>query len=154
MKNIIIIIVCFFCLKANSQCIDDVCFGHGDGAKVTANFLVDNSFKFYQPSGFAGIGIHAGIWVGSLGFTIGGIDSKLNSQTPASRELAFGLMTRILFFEEKIQAIPFLNIGSNNYQDAGLRIGYKIGRGTYLGAMTSVTMHYGLSLSVSIEKNN
>lgn len=154
MKKLLIAILVMAAIQTKAQCIDGVCFGHGEGAKVTAAFLVDNSFKFYQPSGFAGIGIHAGVWVGSLGFTIGGIDSKLNSQTPARRELAFGLMTRIMFLEEKLQAVPFFNIGTNNYQDAGIRLGYKIGHGTYLGAMTSVTMHYGLSLTVSVERNN
>jgi len=93
-------------------------------------------------------------WVGSLGFTIGGVDSKQNSQVSARRDLVFGLMTRIRFLEEKLQAVPFLDVGTNNYQDLGLRLGYKIGRGTYLGAMSSLTMHYGLSLTVSVEHFN
>lgn len=154
MKKAITILFLLLSMYAKSQCIDGVCVGHGEGANISPVFLVDNSFKYFQPSGFAGIGIHAGVWVGTLGFTIGGVDSKMNSKSSARRELAFGLMTKIVFLQEKIQAIPFFNIGTNNYQDAGIRIGYKVGEGTYVGAMTSVTMHYGLSVTVAIDKTN
>lgn len=154
MKNILIAIMLLASIKSNAQCIGGVCYGPGEGAKITAAFIVDNSFKFYQPSGFAGIGIHAGVWVGSLGFTIGGIDSKKNTQSNARRDLAFSMMTRVRFLNEKIQAVPFFSVGTNNYQDVGLRLGYKIGRGTYLGAMSSINLHYGLSLTVSVESNN
>jgi len=59
MRNILFFFLIIYSIQSKSQCVDGICIRQG--APITAAFIVDNSFKFYQPSGFAGIGIHAGI---------------------------------------------------------------------------------------------
>lgn len=142
-------------IKSNAQCFNGFCVAKsGEGATIVGNFLVDNSLKYYQPSGFSGIGVHGGVWVNSLGFTIGGVDSRVSEKRNATRNLVFTMMARGHFFQESIQVIPFFAVGNDNYQDAGVRIGYRIFPNTYAGAVFSYTMRYGLSLSVSLTKND
>lgn len=152
MKKVLFTLILLCAIQAHSQCIDGVC--RREGASITASMIVDNSFRYYQPSGFAGIGVHAGVWAGSLGATIGYVESKANEKTAARRELAFTLQTKIMFLEERIQAVPFLAVGSNNYQDIGLRIGYKVYANTYIGIVGSYQMKYGLSVAVSTGRRN
>lgn len=71
MKKLIFAILLLATIQSSAQ----QCYlGSCDLPKVTAAVVVDNSFKYYQPSGFSGFGIHAGVWVGWLGFTIGGVE--------------------------------------------------------------------------------
>lgn len=154
MKKLILILILFTITKTNAQCFNGFCVSKsGEGATIVGNFIVDNSLKYYQPSGFSGIGVHGGVWVNSLGFTIGGVDSKVSDKSSATRSLVFTMMARAKFFDEKIQFITFFAVGNNNYQDIGARIGYKIFPNTYAGAVFGHQMHYGLSLSVSLTKN-
>lgn len=150
MKKIVFFILLIPTL-AKTQCIGGSC--QRENSLFSPVFIVDNSFKYFQPSGFSGIGLYGGIWAGSLGFVVGGVDSKEADKKNARRDLTFGIMTRIHLFDENVQVIPFLNVGTNNYQDAGIRVGYKIGSGSYLSAMSSITMHYGMSVIVTISKN-
>ena len=142
-------------IQSKSQCFNGFCVTKsGEGATIVGNFLVDNSLKYYQPSGFSGIGVHGGVWVNSLGFTIGGVDSRVSEKRNATRNLVFTMMARGHFFQEAVQVIPFFAVGNNNYQDIGVRIGYRIFPNTYAGTVFSYTMHYGISLSVSLTKND
>jgi hypothetical protein len=135
---------------AKSQCIGGSC--EREGSKFSFTFQVDNSLRYYQPSGFSGIGVYAGVWAGSLGFVVGGVDSRSSTKFSARRDLTFGMMTRIHLFEDNLQLVPFFNVGTNNYQDAGLRIGYKVSQGIYAGVMTSLTMNYGITISATVHK--
>lgn len=61
---------------------------------------------------------------------------------------------RYQFLEDKIQVSPFFSIGTNNCQDVGIRVGYKVFNGIYVGAIGSRLMKYGLSISVSVNKQD
>lgn len=153
MKTIIFCLALLAATTTQAQCLGGLCKRpFGEGATITASMIVDNSFRYYQPSGFAGIGVHAGVWVNNMGFTLGYVESKVSEKANARRDLAFTMQARALFFEERIQAIPFFAVGSNNYQDAGLRVGYRIFNNTYVGLVGGYQMKYGLSVTVSTGK--
>ena len=122
----------------------------GEAPKITLNLQFENSFRYYQPSGFSGIGVHAGVWFGDLGITLGGAYTRKDESVFARRDVMVSIMQRILLFEERVQITPFFSAGTNNYSDIGCRIGYKIHNGVYVGGMTSVNMKYGLNVSISV----
>lgn len=139
-----------YCIQGKAQCFNNYCISkNGEERIITGVLNVDNSLKFYQPSGFAGIGIHVGAWFRNIGLTVGGVDSKVGDKYKATRCAVVTLMTRIVILDDKIQTIGFIAAGTNNYQDIGIRTGYKVGKGIYAGVMTSFTMKYGLSLSAN-----
>lgn len=115
--------------------------------KVKLNVQIDNSFKYYQPSGFSGIGVHAGIWIKDFGFTLGGADTKKNKLVNARRDLMVSVMQK--FELNDFQFIPFYSVGTNKYFDLGLRIGYKVYEGIYIGGMSSLNLKYGLTISIT-----
>lgn len=148
MKKIILILLLFPLLSKSQSCY----LGSCEKSQVTAAVIIDNSFKYYEPTGFSGFGVHAGIWIDWLGFTIGGVESKVNAKTPATREAVFTMMGRYQILEDKIQVSPFFTIGTNNCQDVGIRVGYKVYNGIYVGAVGSRLMKYGLSIQVSVNR--
>lgn len=147
MKKVFFVFCLIIALQSKSQCV-----GSCEPVKVTAAVVIDNSFKYYGPTGFSGFGVHAGVWINWLGFTIGGVESKVNANTPATREAVFTMMGRYQLLEDKIQVSPFFSIGTNNCQDVGIRVGYKVYNGIYVGAVGSRLMKYGLSIQVSVNK--
>ena len=147
MKTIILAILLLASIPSKAQ----LCYlGSCEKPSVTAAVIIDNSFKYYQPNGFSGFGIHAGVWIGWLGFTLGGVESKVNSTTPATREAVFTMLGRYQFLNEKIQVSPFFSVGTNNCQDVGIRAGYRVYDGIYVGGVASRLMKYGVSVSVSV----
>jgi hypothetical protein len=151
MKKLITILLLLPLLSTAQSCVwGGGKSGGGEPAKITANVQVDNSFKYYQPSGFSGIGIHAGVWFGNLGLTLGGTDTRRDYSVYARRDLVVSIMQRVLLFEERLQLMPFFSAGTNSYSDLGFRAGWKVYDGIYVGGMTSVNMKYGLSVSVSV----
>ena len=63
MKTIILAILLLASIPSKAQ----LCYlGSCEKPSVTAAVIIDNSFKYYQPNGFSGFGIHAGVWIGWL----------------------------------------------------------------------------------------
>jgi hypothetical protein len=150
MKKILLILLLAATSQINAQCWSgSQPFKAGIGPNITAALIVDKSLRYYQ-SGFSGLGVHAGIWIDGIGFTLGAVESKINKNTPATRELAFTILGRYTAFDEKIQFVPFFAVGSDNFQDVGIRVGYRIDDGVYLGLLASRTMQYGFSVAVSL----
>lgn len=123
---------------------------------VTVGVLIDWSLKPLGTTGFTGLGLHLGTWVGSapnwpnLGVFAGFVESKLNDNTPATREWAATLAFRLFLFDKKIQVVPSFSAGTHNYQDYALRVGYKINDGIYVGLVGGRMMHYGIATTISI----
>ena len=120
------------------------------GSVIKAGVLVDWSAKPIGVNQFIGTGVHAGIWADGIGLFVGYVESKLNDSTKATRDGAVTLAGRFFLMDDKIQLSPFFSAGTQNYCDIGLRAGYKINDGLYIGAMGSRMMHYGLSVMVCI----
>lgn len=136
--------------------------GYGSNYKPTdinVGFILDWSLKQYEPSGFYGLGAGVGMWVDphstvvpALGIFAGYIESKLSPQTPATASGAVTLAIRYSFMEDRLATSAFFAAGTHNYQDYGLRVGYDIwNNGIAIGAMASRTMHYGLSLMITMK---
>lgn len=127
---------------------------NSDEPTITAAVVIDYSMKPLGASGFMGFGVQAGIWADHIGLFGGLVESKLNENTPAVRETAVTIAARYQFFEKKIQAVPFFTVGTNNYQDYGLRVGYKLNDGIYGGVSASRMIHYGVTVMISVFSSN
>lgn len=147
MKKLIFAIL----LLALNKSIAQQCFRGSCGSpNVTAAVIIDNSLRYYGPTGFSGFGVHAGVWVDWLGFTAGGVESKINAETIATREAVFTMLGRYTLANEKVQISPFFSVGTNNFQDIGIRAGWYILNSAYVGVVASRTMHYGITIMVSV----
>ena len=157
MKQLLLFLGLFAALNSSGQCWRGVTPTKNYDAVtplVTGAVIVDKSFRYFPTSGFSGFGVHAGVWVGWLGFTLGGVESKLNEKTPATREAVFTMYGRYKFIDERLQVSPYFSVGSNNYQDIGLRVGWKVLNSAYIGGFCGRTNHYGLTVMVSLDPNN
>lgn len=150
MKKLLFALLILVSFQSYSQCWSGLTpFKSGYKPDITAAVVIDKSMRYYQ-SGFAGTGIHAGIWIDWLGFTVGGVESKMGIQSATTRDIVFTMLGRYWLLDDKIQVNPFFAVGSNNFQDVGIRAGYEIGDGIYLGGVFSRSMKYGINISVSI----
>jgi hypothetical protein len=135
--------------------------GSGKAADITAGVIIDGSLKQYEPTGFYGLGVSAGIWVNpcspvipTLGIFAGYIESKLNDKTPATGSMALTLTVSKAFINERLIVAGHFSHGTGNYQDIGLRVGYDIwDNGIAVGATVSRMMHYGITIMVSMKNS-
>jgi hypothetical protein len=150
MKKLLVAIALIVLIKTGkTQCFDSKSFSKNE-TTIAFGALVDWSLKYYQPSGFSGIGVHAGVWIDHIGVFGGFAESKLNSNTIATRELALTLATRYSFLKDRLVTSAFFAHGFHNYQDIGIRAGYDIwDNGIAVGAMTSRMMHFGISVMIT-----
>jgi hypothetical protein len=155
MKQLILAFMLLVTVKSNAQCWGGTTptksYGSGFSPNITAAVVIDKSMKYY-PSGFAGFGVHAGVWIDWLGFTVGGVESKVGEKSEARRDLVFTMSGRYKFIDDKLQISPYFAVGSNNYQDIGIRAGWYVLNSAYIGAFVGRTQHYGISIMVSLDK--
>jgi hypothetical protein len=149
MKNLLFAFM-LLAIQSNAQCWKGSPRKASVGPKITASLIIDKSMKYY-PSGFSGFGVHTGVWIDWLGFTVGGVESKINDKSEARRDLVFTMYGRYNFIDDKLQISPYFSVGSNNYQDIGIRAGWYILNSAYVGAFIGRTQHYGISIMVSLE---
>lgn len=148
MKKLLIVLL-LFALKSNAQCWSGSSPMKAYSPDITPAVIIDKSMHYY-PSGFAGTGVHVGIWINSIGFTLGGVESKIRKE--AARDFVFTMLGKYQVLDDKIQIVPFFSVGSDNFQDVGLRVGYKIMDGGYLGAVFSRSMDFGINFTISVNK--
>ncbi len=153
MKKVLSLFIALsFCAITYSQC------GYGskyEPTKVTAGVIIDWSLKSYRLTGFSGIGVHGGIWADHIGLFAGYVESKLNDESVATREIAATIAIRYSFLDDRLVTSGYFSNGTHNYQDIGFRAGYDIwNNGIAVGAMVSRTMHYGLSIMISMKKKD
>lgn len=65
------VLIALLILSFTGTCKGQYCRPYGNYAvtKVTAAVIVDQSFRYYKPTGFTGFGLHAGVWIDWIGFT-------------------------------------------------------------------------------------
>jgi len=155
MKKLLIIAICItISVMAKAQCWLDKQPRESGYQGITAALTIDKSMRFYEPSGFSGTNIQAGIWIDWIGIPAGGVESKITSKSLATREAVVTILGRYWVFGDKIQVNPFFSVGTNNFQDIGVRAGYRIGDGIYLGAVASRSMKYGITVAVSVNRSS
>ena len=154
MKKLLFAFMLLATIKSSAQCWTGSTpyDKRGEGSQVTAAVIIDNSLHYWQPSGFGGFGLHAGVWIDWIGLTVGGVESKMSEKAIATRAATFSILGRYTAFEEKVQIVPFFTVGTDNFQDVGIRIGYRLFDGVYLGGVASRSMKYGLNFCVSVNK--
>lgn len=152
MKILLLISALTISALCHAQC------GYGSRYKpttVTAGVLIDWSVKPLGKSGFTGLGVHAGIWADNIGVFGGYVESKLNDSTVATREVAATIAIRYSFMNDRLVIAGHFSNGTHNYQDIGFRAGYDIwNNGITVGAFISRTMHYGISINVSMKRKD
>ncbi|MES2004294.1 MAG: hypothetical protein V4450_07220 [Bacteroidota bacterium] len=159
MKTVLLFAALTITTLCQAQCIWG---SKSEPATITGGVLIDWSLKPLGQTGFTGLGVHAGIWIDpnstvipTLGVFGGYVESKLNDNTLATREVALTLAFSKAFMNDRLVFAGHFAHGTHNYQDIGFRAGYDIwNNGISVGAFVSRMMHYGFSVNISMKKKN